>query len=200
MEQGQRCDQGACSNHGETGKQNSGTPKCISSIDSPPALLSKIGLKAGMQGIDKAKVNQIIFEASKGSKFHKNELRKDEKVEKKIGSMMDMLKKVTDTQKADALKVVDREIELLEKTRDLSHVIVHVDMDAFYAAVEMRDDPKLKDVPMAVGSTGMLVSLFMQYRYRYSIIHTMHRVHIGCLLYTSPSPRDATLSRMPSSA
>ena len=25
-------------------------------------------------------------------------------------------------------------------------------------------------------------------------------VHMGCLLYTSPSPRDATLSRMPSSA
>ena len=25
-------------------------------------------------------------------------------------------------------------------------------------------------------------------------------VHQGCLLYTSPSPRDATLSRMPSSA
>ena len=25
-------------------------------------------------------------------------------------------------------------------------------------------------------------------------------VNIGCLLYTSPSPRDATLSRMPSSA
>ena len=24
--------------------------------------------------------------------------------------------------------------------------------------------------------------------------------HISCLLYTSPSPRDATLSRMPSSA
>ena len=25
-------------------------------------------------------------------------------------------------------------------------------------------------------------------------------MYIGCLLYTSPSPRDATLSRMPSSA
>ena len=25
-------------------------------------------------------------------------------------------------------------------------------------------------------------------------------IHKGCLLYTSPSPRDATLSRMPSSA
>ena len=26
------------------------------------------------------------------------------------------------------------------------------------------------------------------------------QVHFSCLLYTSPSPRDATLSRMPSSA
>lgn len=46
----------------------------------------------------------------------------------------------------------------LEKSRDLSRVIVHVDMDAFYAAVEMRDCPDLKDKPMAVGSMSMLVS------------------------------------------
>lgn len=45
----------------------------------------------------------------------------------------------------------------LEKSRDLSRVIVHVDMDAFYAAVEMRDCPELKDKPMAVGSMSMLV-------------------------------------------
>ena len=30
--------------------------------------------------------------------------------------------------------------------------------------------------------------------------HTTDRFFWGCLLYTSPSPRDATLSRMPSSA
>ena len=29
---------------------------------------------------------------------------------------------------------------------------------------------------------------------------TVLGIFIGCLLYTSPSPRDATLSRMPSSA
>lgn len=46
----------------------------------------------------------------------------------------------------------------LEMGRDLSRVIVHVDMDAFYAAVEMRDCPELKDKPMAVGSMSMLVS------------------------------------------
>jgi len=45
----------------------------------------------------------------------------------------------------------------LERSRDLSRVIVHVDMDAFYAAVETRDCPELKDKPMAVGSMSMLV-------------------------------------------
>ncbi len=32
--------------------------------------------------------------------------------------------------------------------------IIHVDCDCFYAAVEMRDDPSLKDVPLAVGGEG----------------------------------------------
>ena len=35
-------------------------------------------------------------------------------------------------------------------------VIVHIDMDMFYAAVEMRDQPKLQEKPMAVGTSQML--------------------------------------------
>lgn len=122
------------------------------------APLSKIGLKAGMQGLDKAKVNQIIFEASKGSRFHDNELRKDEQITKKIKLMMERVAKLTAAQTANSLKIVDKEIEVLERTRDLNCIIVHVDMDAFYAAVEMRDNPQLRNVPMAVGGIGMLVS------------------------------------------
>ena len=45
-----------------------------------------------------------------------------------------------------------------EGTRDLTRCIVHVDMDAYFAAVEMRDDPSLRDIPMAVGGNSMLVS------------------------------------------
>lgn len=32
--------------------------------------------------------------------------------------------------------------------------IIHIDMDAFYASVEMRDNPELTHVPMAVGGKG----------------------------------------------
>jgi hypothetical protein len=44
---------------------------------------------------------------------------------------------------------VDKELAKLEAHRDLTRVWLHVDMDAFYASVEERDDPTLKTIPVA---------------------------------------------------
>ena len=41
---------------------------------------------------------------------------------------------------------------------------------------------------------------FKRLRRNGSIINTYHSLYVICLLYTSPSPRDRTRSRMPSSA
>lgn len=132
---------------------------------SPSPPMSRIGLnthKAGMEGLDKARINQIILEASKGSSFYENELKKERKVSERIKKMMTDLSKLTEAEMQASEREADGEIAQLETGRDLTNIIVHVDMDAFYAAVEMRENPRLKNVPMAVGGYSMLVSMNRQ--------------------------------------
>ena len=112
-----------------------------------------------MEGLDKAKINQIILEASKGSKYYENEVQREKKVGRRVNGMLRELERVTPAQRVAALKAAEKELQMLEATRDLGRIIVHIDMDAFYASVEIQDNPRLKDVPMAVGSRSMLVSI-----------------------------------------
>lgn len=55
------------------------------------------------------------------------------------------------------LRKADDYITELELSRDLTQTVVHVDCDAFYAAVEQLDRPELRDVPFAVGK-GVLTT------------------------------------------
>uniref|UniRef100_A0A8C8A069 DNA polymerase kappa n=1 Tax=Oryzias sinensis TaxID=183150 RepID=A0A8C8A069_9TELE len=134
-------------------------------MDNEPAqtkdegFLSRMALndnKAGMEGLDRDKINNIIMESSKGSKFYENELKKDQQVNQRIEKMMLQKANITQAQLKKAQAQVEKMTLALERSRDLSRVIVHVDMDAFYAAVEMRDCAELKTKPMAVGSMSML--------------------------------------------
>ncbi|XP_075397293.1 DNA polymerase kappa [Tenrec ecaudatus] len=125
----------------------------------PDDLLLRMGLndnKAGMEGLDKEKINKIIMEATKGSRFYGNELKKEKQVNQRIKNMMQQKAEITNQQLRKAQLQVDRFVMELEQSRDLNNTIVHIDMDAFYAAVEMRDDPELKSKPIAVGSMSML--------------------------------------------
>ncbi|ESQ30482.1 hypothetical protein EUTSA_v10011295mg [Eutrema salsugineum] len=112
--------------------------------------------KAGMEGVDKEKVQRIVYEMSKGSKYFQNEERKEALMKQKIEHMRDRCAKLSSSDLSNYQKVVDRRILELEATRDLSRIWLHVDMDAFYAAVETLSNPSLKDKPMAVGGLSMI--------------------------------------------
>ncbi|CAG0914050.1 unnamed protein product [Notodromas monacha] len=126
--------------------------------------------KAGMADLDKEKISRIIEEASKGSKFYDHKKKQQERIDAKIADLLRKKKAITEEQLKNASAKVGQIVRNLEKSRDLSRTFVHVDMDAFYAAVEMRDDPSLsdgseniivfirRDKPMAVGGPGMLAT------------------------------------------
>ncbi|KAA8545772.1 hypothetical protein F0562_020777 [Nyssa sinensis] len=112
--------------------------------------------KAGMDGVDKEKVQRIVYEMSKGSKYFENEERKEAYIKQKIENMRAQCAKLTAADISHYQKVADKRILELEATRDLSRIWLHVDMDAFYAAVETLSNPLLKGKPMAVGSMSMI--------------------------------------------
>lgn len=118
--------------------------------------------KAGL-ATDQDEINRKIYEASKGSKYFENEKRSDERTTKQVN---DLLKKRDDIMKdypeggdawIAAEKRIDEQIMILEGQRDLSRIILHADMDMFYAAVELKRDPSLKGKAFGVGS-GVLVT------------------------------------------
>ena len=88
-------------------------------------------------------------------------------------------------------------------------IIIYIGIGAVFAAV--LTERSFKEIFMAeslISSVGVTtyVVLFMillmchSHREMRIVILLTLCWFIGCLLYTSPSPRDATLSRMPSSA
>ena len=114
--------------------------------------------KAGMQKVDKEKVNAIIHDASKNSRFYGKQIEKKEKYDQSVSEKKVKIEKFRkDRQEVDRVSlIVQRKIEKIEKERDLSRTWVHIDLDMFFAACEIRDNPELKDKPVAVGGMMMI--------------------------------------------
>ena len=113
--------------------------------------------KAGQDAVDQNKVSEIIYQASKGSKYFNNEEVKDQNLTLKIDRIMKQKAELERLDLKSDLRRADDYIASLELSRDLSQYVVHIDCDAFYAAVEEIDRPELKNVPMAVG-VGVLTT------------------------------------------
>ncbi|CAI5505137.1 unnamed protein product [Closterium sp. Naga37s-1] len=115
--------------------------------------------KAGMEGVDKERVKRIVYAMSQGSRFFQHEQRKEAVLLAKIAHMQRAKQAIP----PEKLALLERQADGMlarmvaeEKREGRRRVWVHVDMDAFYAAVEALGDARLRDVPMAVGGMGML--------------------------------------------
>mmetsp|Transcript_20594 Transcript_20594/g.35006 ORF Transcript_20594/g.35006 Transcript_20594/m.35006 type:complete len:830 (-) Transcript_20594:44-2533(-) len=112
--------------------------------------------KAGMQAVDKEKQAQIIYELSKDSAFFKRAARLDEETDRKTQAMKLVVAEVKGSlEKKMCNEVLQRSIDL-ERTRNFDRICCVLDMDMFYAAVEIRDQPHLRDKPVAVGGMSMI--------------------------------------------
>ncbi|KAJ6104024.1 hypothetical protein N7523_010344 [Penicillium sp. IBT 18751x] len=113
--------------------------------------------KAGQDAVDQQKVSEIIYNASKGSKFFNHEQERDRNLTVKIERILKAKARLEKLDLSQDLRRADEYLAELELSRDLSQYVIHVDCDAFFAAVEELDRPELKTVPMAVGK-GVLTT------------------------------------------
>ena len=116
------------------------------------------GEKGGMKGINHEKIEKIIYETTKNSRiFKKNE----EDLASIKQEILSLEKKLENFHKNEILynqvaQLAKSRIEFLKEQRRFDKIWMHLDMDMFFAAVEIRDDPSLANIPMAVGSMAMI--------------------------------------------
>ncbi|PBJ78713.1 DNA polymerase kappa,DNA polymerase IV [Trypanosoma cruzi cruzi] len=119
--------------------------------------------KAGLDSADANKTTAIIQEASKGSSYYINERRKAEIRQKHVLQLRQksaqFAQYMSGEKNAACRRQWERKVSQIEQELEAGRHFrnyVHVDMDMFYAAVEMKKNPSLVDVPLGVGTFDML--------------------------------------------
>ena len=149
-------------NAADTVKQ--GPPQQKNTAASASALIISASDKAGMDGIDRTRIDQIILRESGNSLFMQQQKRRDAKVNERIQILKDKVSNASPSSYAmtSALQSQIQDYIIQQPTRSTKVV---VDMDMFYMACELLSRPLLKDVPACVGRGMILTSNYKARRY-----------------------------------
>ena len=114
--------------------------------------------KAGMTGLDRTQINNIILNATKDSRIYK----KNEQVLQKIKQEgIEMNKRLEEFHNDKCYyfqieSIASAKLEQIKSERRFDKIWLHLDMDMYFAAIEIRDDPSLADKPIAIGNKSMI--------------------------------------------
>ena len=112
--------------------------------------------KAGMVGCDKALQQRVIDDMSRGSKHFQHARRMDEKLTIRVDALRKVVSQQTPIQQTTSARKGADLLRQFEKERRDSRWCCVLDMDMFFAAVEIKDNPSLADKPVAVGGMSMI--------------------------------------------
>ena len=124
------------------------------------ALVIAASDKAGMEGIPRAKINEIIARESGDSLFMQHAEHLDERHERKIQSLIQRLKDTDD--RSDNWRVsmcediIDPQLERYRSQRHNVSTRVVVDLDSFFISCHILNRPELDESPCCVGGAKMI--------------------------------------------
>eukprot|EP01053_Blabericola_migrator_P004953 Blabericola_migrator_1__4952@NODE_257_length_10777_cov_171_650047_g215_i0_p6_GENE_NODE_257_length_10777_cov_171_650047_g215_i0NODE_257_length_10777_cov_171_650047_g215_i0_p6_ORF_typecomplete_len191_score36_91IMS/PF00817_20/3_3e03IMS/PF00817_20/4_2e05RdRP_4/PF02123_16/0_09PhoU/PF01895_19/0_28PhoU/PF01895_19/1_9e03_NODE_257_length_10777_cov_171_650047_g215_i019472519 len=128
-------------------------------------LLECLGDRAGMEGVNRDRIKQIVHDASVGSKFYENEKRRAKQLEDTVNALVSKKEfyetkcepQFREAQRKKAQAFINSLLAQYEVAPGpvwVGNCFCHVDMDMFFCAVEQLEEPALKEVPMAVGGAS----------------------------------------------
>ncbi|KAG7355659.1 DNA polymerase IV [Nitzschia inconspicua] len=131
---------------------------------SASALIISAADKAGMEGIDRSKIDAIILRESGNSLYMQQQRKRDEKVNQRIQHMKERLQDAS-PKEYQVTAELEEQLETYIRQAPTRSTCVVIDMDMFYMACELLTRPHLKDVPACVGHGMITTSNYVARRY-----------------------------------
>ena len=138
-----------------------------STTEKASALVIAASDKAGMEGIDRDRVNAIILRESQGTAYMLRQQRQDQRTEAKIQEMQKRRMLLSLEQEYRIQKDLQEELDQLISTRNTLSTKIVLDMDSFYvSAALLSKDDDFKKLPVCVtGGSVILTSNYVARKY-----------------------------------